>query len=154
ACLLARDVLGETRPDGSSWRQSYLGMGGEVPPIPVLLRVSDLLPILERSRSSPLERDGRQRLLDVLEESSQVNHEGVGGASWEELLADEGAVLLLDGLDEVAEELLRERVFAIFRDAVESWRCRVVVTSRPIQTGALRSLGFHQATVEPFGAAE
>ena len=152
ACLLARDALGIAGPGGEPWRCRYLGMAEGSLPLPVLLRVSDLVPVLEAG--SRLRRDDRGRLLDVLEETSRVNGEGVDRASWEALLAGSGAVLLLDGLDEVAEERLRERVFAVFRDAVDNWGCRMVVTSRPLQTAALRSLGFHLAVVEPFGAAE
>ncbi|MEM7586209.1 MAG: SUMF1/EgtB/PvdO family nonheme iron enzyme, partial [Acidobacteriota bacterium] len=68
--------------------------------------------------------------------------------------AEGRTILLLDGLDEAADDALRRRIFEIFRDACRRWQGPVVVTSRPIATGPLLELGFHRATIEPFGDAE
>jgi formylglycine-generating enzyme required for sulfatase activity len=152
ACMLARDALGMECPVGPSWRRRYLGLSGDQAPVPVLLRVADLLPLLGEQPPSALHPDDRRRLLDLL--AAAAGEFPVSRREWEDLLAGEGAVLLLDGLDEVADERLRERVFGVCRDACRRWRCRIVVSSRPIQTAALREMGFHLATVEPFGGAE
>ncbi len=64
-------------------------------------------------------------------------------------------MLLLDGLDEVAEDAHRDTIFSIFRDACDAWKdCVFVVTSRPIQTATLRQMGFHLTSIEPFGKPE
>jgi hypothetical protein len=153
ACMLARDALGLPCPKGASWSRRYLGLTGDRRPVPVLLRIADLVPLLTADASA-LRADDRGRLLDLLAAMSTANAYPLDRRAWQELLEGERALLLLDGLDEVADERLRERVFDVFRDASRRWRCRMVVSSRPIQTAALRDMGFHVATVEPFGDAE
>jgi len=156
ACMLARDALGSPCPDGGSWRRRWLGLGTGRPWLPVFLRIADLLPLL--AEDTGLRRDDRRRLLDLLERSCVENEHLIPRDSWRSLLesglAGEGAILLLDGLDEVADEDLRARVFDVFRDACRKWKCPIVVTSRPIQTAALREMGFHTAVIEPFGETE
>lgn len=153
ASMLARDVLGLPCPDGPSWRLRHLGLDTARPSVPVLVRISDLLPLLADA-STRLRHDDRRRLLDVLERSSAENDHPVSRAAWQTLLEGEEALLLLDGLDEVADESLRARVFEVFRDACRKWKCPVVVASRPISTQALREMGFHTAVIEPFGDGE
>lgn len=152
ACMLARDALGKAGPEGRTWRERYLGGAGEAL-TPVLVRISDLVPLLTEE-TSPLRRDDRRRLLDFLAAQCHENEIAVGREGWRRLLEGGQGLLLLDGLDEVADESLRARIFEIFRDAVGHWACPMVVTSRPIQTAELREMGFHVATVEPFGRAE
>jgi hypothetical protein len=153
ACMLARDALGKTGPEGRSWREAYLGLGRDAALTPVLVRIGDLVPFLTQE-SSPLRRDDRRRLLDFLAAQCAENEIGVTREGWRRLLEEGEGLLLLDGLDEVAEESSRSRIFEIFRDACAHWRCPVVVASRPIQTAELREMGFHVATVEPFGREE
>lgn len=152
ASLLARDVQGMNCPDGASWRERHLGLAGPAR-LPVLVRISDLVPLLTRE-DDHLRHDDRRRLLDLLSALCEKNEYRIDRDAWRDLLEGEGALLLLDGLDEVADPGLRERIFAIFRDAARHWRCPIVVASRPIQTAALRDMGFHVATVEPFGEPE
>jgi hypothetical protein len=152
ACMLARDSLGKAGPEGRTWRERYLGGAGEAL-TPVLVRISDLVPLLSEEMS-PLRRDDRRRLLDFLAAQCHENEIAVGREGWRRLLEGGQGLLLLDGLDEVADEGLRGRIFEIFRDAVAHWQCPMVVTSRPIQTAELREMGFHVATVEPFGRVE
>lgn len=153
SCMLARDVLRFPCPDGNSWRERYLGLQGGEAPAPVFVRISDLAAFLSKEEA-PLRQDGRRRLLDFLAVLCKENEHRVDREGWRRLLESDRAILFLDGLDEVAEEGLRRRVFAVFRDACEHWRCPMVVTSRPIQTAELRDMGFHVATVEPFGPPE
>lgn len=153
ACLLARDVLGVECPDGPSWRKRHLGLDTGKPLLPVLLRISDLVPLLTREEARLLHAD-RRRLLDLLAAMCEGNEHPIPREAWSRRLEGGEAILLLDGLDEVADEGLRARIFEVFRDAAKHWKCPFVVTSRPIQTAALREMGFHLATVEPFGQTE
>lgn len=153
ACLLARDVLGIDCPDGPSWRKRYLGLDGGKPLLPVLFRITDLVPLLTREEARLLHND-RRRLLDLLAAMCEGNEHPVPREAWSRRLEGGEAILLLDGLDEVVDEGMRARIFEVFRDATEHWKCPIVVTSRPIQTAVLREMGFHLATVEPFERAE
>jgi len=155
ACMLARDALGLPCPDGSSWRGRHLGLGGEdAPTVPILLRVSELVALLLEEEGPRFRHDNRQWLLDLLERSCEEDGHAVPREHWEKVLTSGEAVLLLDGLDEAADLGVRERIFAIFRDACEHWPCPVVVTSRPLHTGPLKEMGFHVSTIEAFGETE
>jgi hypothetical protein len=149
ACLLARDLLGIAGPD-RTWRERPLGFSGnERCPVPVLLRLADLVPLWRVP--GPPRRDDRRWLLDLLEQTSLARGWRVSREAWGRLLQSDGTVLLLDGLDEIADEGLRKRLFAVLHNAAKHWPCRLVVTSRPLQTGALREMGFEVAVVEPSG---
>src|SRR6202158_2381086 len=154
ACMLGRDALGRKHPEGSSWRRRSLGLSDTRSLIPVLLVVADLVEVLNRHPRSALHTDDRRCLLDLLAVMAGASQ--VSRAQWGDLLSGSGAVLLLDGLDEVADERLRERVFEIFHDACRHWQCRIVVSSRPSQAAAaaLLGMGFHLATIAPFGENE
>jgi calcineurin-like phosphoesterase family protein len=154
ACLLARDVLEINCPEGIPWRTRYLGFDRKKPPLlPVLLRISDLVPLLTREKDR-LRHDDRSRLLDLLMAVCEDNEHRISREDWKGRLEGRQAILLLDGLDEVADERLRERIFEVFHDVVGHWQCPMVVTSRPIRTAALREMGFHLARVESFGREE
>ncbi len=157
ACMLARDALGHRNPSGKkSWSRLYLGLKESTRPrTPVFLRIADLVSVLGAPKAPKLRTDDRRWLLDLLEQTSRDNEYSVSRHAWMTMmLGGSSAILLLDGLDEVADESLRERIFDIFRDACRHWKCPIVVTSRPIQTDALREMGFHRATIEPFRERE
>jgi len=155
ACMLARDALGLPCPEGRSWRGRHLGLGEEgAPAVPILLRVSELVDLLLEESGPRFRHDNRHWLLDLLERSCRDNGLAVPREHWEQVLAGGEGVLLLDGLDEAADLAIRERIFAMFRDACEHWPCPVVVSSRPLQTEPLQELGFHVATIEAFGEEE
>ncbi len=155
ACMLARDALGEPCPEGGSWRRRHLGLDAAgAPRIPVLLKVADLVTLLTGDGGPEHRHDNRQWLLDLLERFCREDRHAVPRDHWQELLEDGDAILLLDGLDEAADETLRRRIFSIFRDAHKRWRSPILVTSRPIETAPLLEMGFHSATIEPFGDAE
>ncbi len=155
ACMLSRDVLGIPCPGGGPWRRRYLGLdAGTAAKIPLLLRLNELVTLLTAEDAPPLRKDNRQWILDLLERSGKEDRQPVSREYWEELLADDNAILLLDGLDEATDEGLRRRILAIFRDACRHWRCRVVVTSRPIDTAPLQELDFYRTVLEPFGEEE
>ncbi len=153
ACALARDALDEPCPEAGSWRHCQLGLDESTPaPTPILLRLADLVPLFERAPKFRL--DDRRWLLDLLEEMCRENGYPVTRNRWQQMLEDGAALLLLDGLDEVAQERMRDRLFAIFRDVCTRWRCPLVVTSRPIDTTPLADMGFQVAVIEPFGDKE
>ena len=155
ASMLARDTLGKPCPDGTTWSSKYLGLQTATPRrIPVFLRLSGLVSVLDKDRATG--KDDRERLLELLiEETVHAENPTAWKNHWRERLVKGEAMLLLDGLDEVADEKLRERVFNIFRNACEGWsKCPIVVTSRPIQTLVLRQMDFHAVTIEPFGDGE
>jgi hypothetical protein len=161
ACMLARDLSpGHPRPGGAgSWCAEHLGLAGPAK-IPGVVRMARLVPLLAR-HSGEDRGDEHRWLLHLLalrscpEAHLDLDLRDPGHqrrcTEWDELLRDGDAWLLLDGLDEVADEQLRERVFTIFRVACARWgRSPILVTSRPIQTEALLRMGFHRATIDPF----
>lgn len=164
ACMLARDILGHRR--SPPWRVEHLGLPARMrPPIPCLLRMATLVVLFEKF-SQPGRLDTRAWLLDLLAAQSCLTRSQIVEAlqdpkhmarceQWDALLTKGRVLLLLDGLDEVADLTLRRRVARIFQDACVAWpNSRIVVTSRPIDHAQFRELGFHMATIEPFGSAE
>ena len=154
ASMLTRDKLGMPCPDGKSWSSKYLGLEATATSrMPVFLRLARLVPFLEQDRV--LEKDDRERLLRLLDKPAGIEDETAWKTHWRKLIERGEVLFLLDGLDEVADEMLRDRVFNIFRSALESWsKCPFVVTSRPIQTVVLRQMKFHLVTIEPFRDGE
>lgn len=151
ACMMARDLLGWPCPDGGSWRRQHLGLDtAEAPKIPVLLRLADLVDFVTDDNAPRLRHDGGVWLLDLLARSCAEDAHPVPAEHWRGLFEDGEAILLLDGLDEAAEQAVRERVLRIVRDAAERWFCPMVVTSRPIDTAPLKEMGFRAVTIEPF----
>jgi hypothetical protein len=164
-CMLARDLSpGITGPaDAPSWSEKHLGLTGPAR-IPGLVRIAQLVPLLIKDAAGA-RGDDRRWLMHLLalrtcpEEQLALDPGDPGHQhrckQWDALLTDGQAVLLLDGLDEVADEGLRERVFKIFRDACTTWNAsQILVTSRPIQTEALQRMGFHKATIDAFEPEE
>jgi calcineurin-like phosphoesterase family protein len=153
ACMLARDVLRIECPGGPSWRKRHLALDDDKPLLPILLRISDLIPQLAKEEAQLL-YDDRHRLLDLVEATCAGNEHRIPRETWRRRLEEGEAILLIDSLEEVADEEIRSRVFEVFRDAARHWRCPIVVTSRPGQSAVLREMAFHLATVEPFDEAE
>jgi len=160
ACMLARDIR-EPRPsDVVSWREEYLGLARDKPPrIPALIRLGEIVhDLLGRDPKARLPNDHDwllRRLAERTRPAGVVDDRGLEARQqqWARWLADDKAILLLDGLDEVADLALRDRVLAIVRSACESWpKCQVVVTSRPILVEAMTAapLCFHQAEIADF----
>ncbi|MCP4485907.1 MAG: DUF4062 domain-containing protein, partial [Gammaproteobacteria bacterium] len=151
ACMLARDLLGEPCPDGGPWRHAHLGLDASAAPkVPVLLRLADLAALLSDGDAPRQRHDGGVWLLDLLARTCRQDDHPVAAEHWRKLFESGDAMLLLDGLDEAAEEGVRRRVFEIVRDAARRWPCPMVITSRPIDTAPLIEMGFHSATIEPF----
>lgn len=161
ACMLARDLApGHPKPrDANSWRARYLGLDGPTR-IPGVVRVARLIPLLTQ-HPNDARGDEHRWLLHLLalrscpEEQLELDIRDPGHqrrcTEWDELLRTGQAWLLLDGLDEIADEGLRERIFTIFRVACARWQSsRILVTSRPIKTEALLGMGFSRSTIASF----
>ncbi len=153
ACMLARDALGIPDPEGQAWAQRVLGLEPVTPaPTPIFLRAS-LLVLLLKAMPCPHAFD-RSALAAFIEQLCCVNDSAVPRRHWEKLLESGQAQLLLDGVDEVADPELRNRLFDSLRDAVRHWPCPVIVSSRPLETERLLDIGFFGVTVEPFRRQE
>ncbi|MBF0108312.1 MAG: SUMF1/EgtB/PvdO family nonheme iron enzyme [Magnetococcales bacterium] len=156
AAMLARDILGnEPCPGGGTWRKRHLGLDDRLEsPIPLFLRLSELARLLS-DRPPPKMADDRFRLLDLLQTTRDAGREATWRDYWQTLLEEGRVLLLLDGLDEVADDRLRERVFAIFQSAVTHWKKNtIIVSSRPIEAERLEQMGFQRTVIEPFGIAQ
>lgn len=161
ACMLARDILDPAREP--PWRSEYLGLAADRPaPVPALVRMASLVGLFEK-HSAPGRPDDRTWLLDLLAGTSahrshvtalEPRDHASHRDAWDALLRRGEVLLLLDGLDEVADATLRARVLRVFQDACRAWLGGIIVTSRPIELEMLRALGFHEATIEPFGPEE
>ncbi|MBF0347449.1 MAG: SUMF1/EgtB/PvdO family nonheme iron enzyme [Magnetococcales bacterium] len=152
ATMLARDSLGMECPDSTSWRKRFLGLEDrESPPLPLFLRLAELANFLTReATASP---NDRFRLLDLLDRTTDAQPGWRN--DWEQKLNDGQVVLLLDGLDEVDDDSLRERVFAIVKNALLHWKqTRIVVTSRPSGVELMQNMGLFHGVIEPFGKEE
>ncbi|MEO5370136.1 MAG: SUMF1/EgtB/PvdO family nonheme iron enzyme [Magnetococcus sp. DMHC-1] len=147
ATMLARDLLGIPCPDGTSWRNCHLGLDDtKKPKIPLFLKLSEL-----ENKLAEKGWDDRSRLLDLLGDAPNASHDPAWRDHWETELQAGNVMLLLDGLDEVANPKARDLVFEIFQDALRHWKkCPLVVTSRPFETERLRQLGFTETTIAPF----
>lgn len=152
ASLLGRDALGLPRPDGGTWREQ-LGYTSDSPLLtPILLRTFELVPLLEKTPAS--RHDDRFLLGELISALCSNNECRVTGTEWTELIQRGEAMLLVDGVDELAQAVLRARLFSMLHDAVRHTNSPIVVTSRPIDTRELVSMGFVSASLEPFGANE
>lgn len=146
---LSRDRLGEAPPQGTkSWRAALLGLDGAAAPLPIYLRLGNLAPLLDEQDPRREVKEHERWVLDLLDHLSTRNGWTISRSAWERELHKGRAVLLFDGLDEVADPSLRRRLFDVFRAALGAWpKCRVVVTTRPIDTTPVETLGFAKATV-------
>ncbi|MCP4594200.1 MAG: SUMF1/EgtB/PvdO family nonheme iron enzyme [bacterium] len=154
ACILARDALGRDCPDGDLWGARYLGLPTQQRLVPVLVRIADIAMVLDAADTAAMRRSDCQWLLELLESWCAVSGYPVDQDQWRDLFESGEATLLLDGLDEVADERLRNRVLDVLRDVSRQWQCPIVITSRPTPTSALGEMGFHTTTIKPFGDIE
>ncbi|MBF0629874.1 MAG: SUMF1/EgtB/PvdO family nonheme iron enzyme [Magnetococcales bacterium] len=152
AATLAKDLLNEPCPDGATWRNRYLGMDDQEPFIPLFLKLSELATLLTDQKIGA-KADDRYRLLDLLQTTPDASMDQAWRDHWEQQLKAGRVILLLDGLDEVADDAVRERVFSIFQNAKNQWtKSRIIVTSRPFGAERLEEIGFHRAVIAPFDA--
>jgi len=148
AALLARDGLGLSTPRGATWRETYLGMDPARPvPVPVFLRLAMAAGLL--GAPDPRRPDDRRRLPELILPNAGRQE----WAAWQDLLEQGRVLLLLDGMDEVADPSQRDRLLSILRDLVQHCKqTRMVLTSRPIDTRPLVEMGFSHTGIESFSA--
>lgn len=166
ACMLARDHVEPRAGELSTWREEHLGLPRDRPPlIPALVRLRDLLQDLRTRDPDARQPSDRGWILDhlaVLTRPADVDEADDHGRTerkqqWERWFTAGEALLLLDGLDEVADLELRRRVVAIIRSACERWSgARFIVSSRPLSIEAMtaRPLCFHRADIDDFEEEE
>ncbi|MBF0428623.1 MAG: SUMF1/EgtB/PvdO family nonheme iron enzyme, partial [Magnetococcales bacterium] len=155
AAMLCRDILAIPSPLASTWRKEYLGFVSTRPPlVPLFLRLSQLAALLAKDQDLLSADDGR-RLLDLLQSLVKPEDDKAWRDHWNGLLERGEVLLLLDGLDEVADEVVRKRVIAIVQETTRRWgKCPMVVTSRPFGVEQMKGLGFQHVVIEPFGQLE
>ncbi len=148
ACVLAKDVLGETEHG----RNQRLGMSLSVPPpVPVFMRLASLAEVI---KESSLNMGGASwRCI----EKAMKHIWGSGQAERLQGLLSEGrCALLLDGLDEVADEKLRNQIVDVVNSTLEHWGNNLIVlSSRPFGYHAVAGLEqMVMARVDTFGEKE
>lgn len=146
ATLLARDGLRGADPQYEPQRVRHLGLPAAAPaPVPILVRLAALAGQMRAAGAQhPGDRGSHRWLLRALPEEARDVLEG---------LLDEGrCALLLDGLDEVAEDDARERIVAVVDAVLHRWdRNLVVVTSRPYGFEGVAALkGVERVHVDDF----
>jgi energy-coupling factor transporter ATP-binding protein EcfA2 len=149
ACVLAKDNLG----DAATGRVEHLGLDAATPvPTPVYLRIAHLAECLGKNQADVSGGRPWQWLTRALGEQ--------WGSDAAVVLAerlDEGnCFVLLDGLDEVADDLVRTQVYGVVNAAVEHWgRNRFVITSRPFGYQAVAGIRDMQSVrISRFGEEE
>jgi len=149
ACALARDLQGRPSDSGSTWRADHLGLSGAEPAeVPIFMKLSVVADMLSGATAGPA--DPKALLLATLERRTLEMGCPVSAEGFQRVLSRRNVVFLFDGLDEVTDDALREKVFKILDRVRREWpRARVVVTSRPFDTERLQSMGFAVARVEP-----
>ncbi|MEW5867675.1 MAG: SUMF1/EgtB/PvdO family nonheme iron enzyme [Chloroflexota bacterium] len=156
--LLAYLALSYARAlrDEASTVTDRLGLPGESGCLPVLLPLRDLGRHLLEQHPDP-SQDGPALLLDYLRAYYQAQSIPLPQDFFAAPLEAGRAVVLLDGMDEVAAPALRQRAARLVEKfAVRYPKNRFVVTSREVgYEGAARvAQGFGLAKVRPFNAGE
>ncbi len=121
---------------------------------PVLVRLSDLaqhLAKLEHAVPPPGTPDAPAWLPHYLGAASDDNGWSLGPDFFRQQLEAGLCTVLLDGLDEAPQRMVRERISRLIQNAARSYgRCRFVVTSRPAAyTGETVLPGFAHANISP-----
>ena len=146
----ARTLAGD-----QDWVRERLGLQ-ESQHLPILLPLRDFGHHLKEKHPTP-GKDGPALLLDYLREYYEAQQIPLPEEFFSSHLENGNAVLLLDGMDEVAETSLRQRVARVIECfAARYEKCRYVVTSREVgYEGAARiGAGFGLAKVREFTPQE
>lgn len=149
ACVLAKDALGET----DQGRKQHLGMSlSEPAPVPIFMRLAALADVIKHGSAVSGSGESWRCIEKALEKIW-----GYGQADRLQNLLSEGrCALLLDGLDEVADENLRNRIVDVVNSTLERWgKNLIVISSRPFGYHDIAGLE-HMATarIDAFGKEE
>ncbi len=124
--------------------------------LPILLSLRELGQYLKKSHHRP-GFDSKLRLLNYLRESCMAQELSFQENFFHAYLASGKAVILMDGLDEVDDSRLRERVARLIEKFVKGYPdCRYVVTSRPwgCEGAALLGEQFGTLQIGDFNSSE
>jgi len=124
--------------------------------LPILLPLRDLGRHLKEKHPKP-GKDGSALLLDYLQEYYEAQNIILPQDFFIPSLEGGKAILLLDGMDEVAEVSLRQRAARLIEKFAERYpACRYVVTSRQVGYDGLSRIGAHfgLAKVRDFSPTE
>ena len=150
AATLARAHLG--RPGGDGPCQRPPGFESEGPtPLPVLVRIASLASLMRRPDVG-LAAASPRWLVRYLE----ARFEEETASAILRRVEEGHAALLLDGLDEVADPVLRDRVVTTIDAILQRWGAnRVLVTSRPFGYEGVAGLrGVETVAVDDFADAD
>ncbi|MCX6030886.1 MAG: SUMF1/EgtB/PvdO family nonheme iron enzyme [Chloroflexi bacterium] len=141
ALLYARDLA-----EGSTVVRDKLGLS-ESGRLPVLLPLRQIGAFLRAHAATGDGTEGHLLLLDFLFRSLKNERIELPADFFDTWLRDGHAVILLDGLDEVADPDLRRRVARLVESFTQAYpRCRYVVTSRIVGYAGPARLGENYAT--------
>lgn len=155
AHTLARALLG-IQPEAAA---TELGIEGE-PPLPVLLRLSDLAQFVERGHAAvemdmPATKDSPEWLIQLLGRIARENAWGLNASFYRAKLESGEAMVLLDGLDEAPSTRSRKLLSRLIDNCARTYdKSQFLVTSRPKAYTTEMSLdGFEKVEVEPLSDA-
>jgi formylglycine-generating enzyme required for sulfatase activity/energy-coupling factor transporter ATP-binding protein EcfA2 len=133
AAVLAHAISGEAWASAHAAAQAFLEAGGELP-LPVLIRLSELTSFIQDDRyRTRVAVDDPTLLPEFVAHWAGARNTGIPASGLEDLLRTGKAVLLLDGLDEIPNRDLRERISRIITNVVSEGvygACRCCLTSR------------------------
>ncbi|MCL4203062.1 MAG: SUMF1/EgtB/PvdO family nonheme iron enzyme [Pirellulaceae bacterium] len=125
---------------------------------PVYVRINELAEHVKRSAhaaDAPRGEDAAAWLPHYLAAASAAASWGLDARFFQQQLADGVCTVLLDGLDEAPDRLVREQMSRLIGNVTTAYRdCRYVVTSRPVSyTGATVLAAFDEARIDPLSDA-
>lgn len=144
-----------TMADDKDWVKERLGLS-EPNHLPILLPLRDFAHHLKEKYPKP-GKDGPALLVDYLREYYEAQQIPLPEEFFSKHLENGNAVLLLDGMDEVAETSLRQRVARLIEAFTNRFgKCRYVVTSREVGYEGAARIGaeFGLAKVRDFTPQE
>jgi formylglycine-generating enzyme required for sulfatase activity/energy-coupling factor transporter ATP-binding protein EcfA2 len=147
-------VYGRDLAQGGGWVQEKLGIA-ETGFLPILLPLRQIGSFLESRPDEGVE--GHKRLLEFLQRYLQNERIDVPLDFFDDYLRHGRALLLFDGMDEVAGNALRRRVARLVEAFTRAYPdCRYVVTSRIVGYSGVARLGegYVTSTVRDFTLAD
>ncbi len=151
ANALCREQLGQTSDAGT-----LLGIRDRT--FPVFIRISDLAQHLKqqaKEASAPCDADAPAWLIHYLAGASKDSDTGLDVEFFRHQFDTGQCTVLLDGLDEAPDRLLRERLSHLIENVTSTYSgCRFVVSSRPsAYKGKAVLPNFAHARIDPLSEA-
>ncbi|MCP4532424.1 MAG: hypothetical protein GY831_14485, partial [Delftia sp.] len=141
--VLAHALAGEPWAREHAAALAFSGGAGEVP-VPLVIRLSEFSSFISAEEQRPdLAVDAPTLLRSYLAHWTATRNIGIPAEVLENWLSQGKAVMLLDGLDEIPNRQLRDRVSRIVTNAMAGGMygaCRFCLTSRPLREEAYHSV--------------